>query len=121
MYAPPFSVPVFPFVLGDLPRVSLSRRESPVRYDHALTLRFDSKINGIPEQARLQKPRASQGDGWSVACDFEWNDEGAVAATLTVTLSRTRYDPEEFDELKEFWRAAQRAAGSAIAIVPPGS
>jgi hypothetical protein len=114
---PDFVLPLFPDALTELPRAPLPRREQPVVYPHALTLRFHTTVRGVPEHVMLPVARESSGDGWTVATDF--GGEGReVRASWNVALARRRFDLEQFDELREFWNAARRAGSVAISYAP---
>jgi len=107
-------VRVFPGAIHSLPRAPLSRRKTPVRYAYARTLHYESTIHGVPAGAAVPDDRKTGGDGWSVEASF--SREGLqVRGTWTVVLERTRFDPESFGELAEFWTAARRAAHCDLA------
>jgi hypothetical protein len=106
-------LPLFPDALDDLPRVPLLRREQPVVYPHAMTLRYHATVRGIPEHVTLPVARELSGDGWTVTTNFGWEGR-EVRAKWKVTLARRRFALEQFDELRSFWDAARQAGSVAV-------
>jgi hypothetical protein len=109
---------LFPGVLDDLPRISLRDRQGAVVYPFAMTLRSESVIHGIAPGTGYPDPVSLEGEGWSVRTEFVPVGE-VVQATWELTLIRRRFDPDAFDELRRFWRAARRSAAAAVAIATP--
>jgi hypothetical protein len=108
-------VAAFPGVLADLPRVSLSRRQSAVAYEHALSLYCVSTLRGLPADTPLPAPVSVAGTGWSARAEF--SREGAeVKGTWELELSRLRFEPAEFEELRRFWAAAVRSSDARLPL-----
>lgn len=108
---------LFPGALDLLPRSSMRRRESAVVYGYARTLRVSTTVEGIPLPASAPESVDASGAGWSVRSRHEL-DGSTLRSELELELSRRRFDPEAFDELKDFWRAARSAAGAVVARRP---
>jgi len=106
---------IFPGAFDDLPRVNLNRRETAVRYDNAMSIRYEGRIRNLPSRAAVPTARELTGEGWSVTTSFDL-DEDTLNGTLEMTLSRLRFEPEEFEELKDFWKSIRRAASPAIGL-----
>jgi hypothetical protein len=102
-------VEMFPGAADDVERVPLGKRKTPVSYEHPMTILYEMTYAGFPAEANLPQPQESKGDGWTVATTYARTAEGIVA-TWKVTLSRTRFEPEAFPELRKFWSAATSAA-----------
>jgi hypothetical protein len=103
----------FPEALAGLPRVSLRRRERPVQYPHAVTLSYETTIRGVPDGVVPPEARPDEGDGWTVAAEFE-REGDLLRGRWELALARTRFEVADLDELKEIWRAARRAASFSV-------
>jgi hypothetical protein len=106
---------IFPGAFDDLPRVNLNRRETAVRYDNAMSIRYEGTIRNLPTRTAIPTARELAGEGWSVTTSFDL-DEDTLNGTLEMTLSRLRFEPAEFEELKDFWKATLRASSPAIGL-----
>lgn len=104
---------VFPGAIDELPRVSLTRRTTPVKYEYPVTLEYRSTVRNYPADTIVPEDLEAAGDGWSVAARFERDDDG-IRGTWEAVLERTRFAPEDFDTLKEFWSTARRASSVAV-------
>jgi len=112
VHAEPLSL--FPGALDGLMRIPLRRRESAVRYPHALTLRYESVVRGIRSNTATPPNETDQGRGWSVKSEFS-TETGTIRGSWELTLSRVRFEPDDFAELKRFWRAARTTSSAAVA------
>jgi hypothetical protein len=111
----PDPVPFFPRALADLTKTQLTRRVGAVVYDYPLTLAYTTTVKGVAAGNTLPAGQNASGDGWSVAS--EWMRDGAATkGTLRFVLSRTRFAPESFTELKQMWSSATKAASAHIPI-----
>jgi len=108
---------LFPGALADLPRVPLGRRETAVKYGHAITLRFETTIRGFASRSATPGGDDKEGDGWSTGSSFE-RDGDALQGKWEMTLSRLRFEPDEFRELKRMWSSARRSSSAAISLAP---
>ncbi len=108
---------VFPGALGELPRVSLGRRETAVVYEYPRTLRYASVVHGIPEGTPAPSGDEASGDGWSAVSQAAVEGD-TLTASSEVVLSRRRFEPDAFRELKKLWVAARRATGADVQVRP---
>jgi hypothetical protein len=106
-------IEIFPGAAEDLDRVPLGRRKAGVDYGHAQTLRYEVSVKGVPESSQLPAPQSARGDGWEVATTYA-RDGGTVRATWEVILSRARFEPDAFAELKKLWSSMASAASWVI-------
>ena len=104
---------LFPTVLDDLPRVSLGRRETAVVYRYPITLRCETTLTDPDEQAIPPAGQEARGDGWSVVAAYS-REKDELVASFELELSRRRFEPADFGELRRFWNAARRAANVAV-------
>jgi hypothetical protein len=109
------TVALFPDLLDDVPRVRLDGRELPVVHPWAWSLSTEHRVEGVDRSVALPSPVETEGEGWRVATRYE--REGAVVvARCEVELSRRRFDPAEFDELRGFWTTVRRAVSGSVAV-----
>ena len=106
---------IFPGAFDDLPRVNLNRRETAVRYDNAMSIRYEGRIRNLPSHTAVPTPTEMTGEGWSVATTFDFAED-TLSGTLEMTLSRLSFEPEQFDELREFWKSIRRASSPAVGL-----
>jgi transglutaminase-like putative cysteine protease len=106
-------VSLFPGALDGLARISLRRREGAVRYPHALTLRYESVVRGIRSNTATPPSETDEGQGWSVKSEFS-AEPGTIRGSWELTLSRVHFEPDDFAELKRFWRAARSTSSVAV-------
>ena len=98
-------------------RVPLTRRTVPVVYTRPHSIRFETTLAGIGADVAIPAERVFSGDGWSASSRVRI--EGVeVRAELEITLSRLHFPPEDFDDLRAFWAAIDRAASPAISYPP---
>jgi len=109
------AVSLFPGATHGLRRVPVAKRTVPVIYPHPLGLRYESAVDGVAELATLPPAEKKEGDGWAVATQFD-RKGAAVTGTFTLELSRTRFEPDAFPELKQMWSATARAAGPRMSV-----
>ena len=107
---------LFPRAMSGLETVSLRRRELPVVYEHALTLSYQAVVSGLPGDQGVPSPHQRDGTGWRVVSTLQRNGD-RLEGTWELELSRRRFDPEDFDELKVFWRAARRSSSVPFSVV----
>jgi hypothetical protein len=107
----------FPGVSWDLPRVPLGKRKLAVDYGFPLTLRYEVTLRGYPAGLYLPEGQAMRGEGWEGKVEYR-HEESTVRGTLEFRLTRTRFPPESFAELRKFWSAASLLEGGMIPIVP---
>jgi hypothetical protein len=95
--------------------VRLDGRELPVVHPWAWSLSTEHRVEGVDRSVALPSPVETEGEGWRVATRYE--REGAVVvARCEVELSRRRFDPAEFDELRGFWTTVRRAVSGSVAV-----
>lgn len=98
-----------PFV----PEPSLRRRETPVRFEHAWRIELSATVEGLPPGATLPDGEQLDGDGWTVQGGFE-REGDRVLAHGTFELERTRFAPDEFRDLRRFYRAISRVLDGSV-------
>jgi uncharacterized protein DUF3857 len=106
---PSARVELFPGASQDVDRVPLTRRKTAVLYSFPRTVRYDTTLKGLPE-GWMPDPQSLAGAGWTVQTTYAREGE-VIHATWELQLSRTRFDPEAFPELRKLWSAV--AATSA--------
>ena len=106
---------LFPMALDDLRRVSLRRREQPVRYGHPLTLNYRTVVKGFLPETALPVAHESEGAGWAIRSSYK-REGDELHAEWHMTLSRREFEPDSFTELKKFWSSAQKSVGALIRI-----
>lgn len=107
------TIPLFPGGTDFVSRPSLVHRAVPVVYAYARSLRMETTIATAPPGLALPEPRDFSGDGWAVSSRVTFEGSG-IRAVLEINLSRLRFSPDEFDELRRLWAAIDRAASPAI-------
>lgn len=112
---PDAKVAVFPGAADDLERVPLGKRRTAVDYEHPRTIRYETEFTGLPDSAGLPAGQSQSAEGWSVATTYA-REGGVLRAAWEATLTRTRFDPEAFAELRRFWSAAASSAGWTVAV-----
>jgi hypothetical protein len=109
------AVSLFPGASLGLRRVPVAKRNVPVIYPHPLGLRYESTVDGVAELASLPSAEKKEGEGWAVATKFDRKGT-AVTGTFTLELTRTRFEPDAFPELKQLWSVTTRAAGPRMNV-----
>lgn len=104
---------MFPGAIDDLPRLTLGRRKVPVQFEYPLTLRYEAAVRNVPDPSHVPSSHDIEGDGWSVKTYFVVEDD-TLRGTWEATLVRRRHEPEGFRNLRKFWSAARRAAGTTV-------
>lgn len=112
-----FLLPLFPGVDDALPRVSLSGREEAVTYDYPRTVRYVTRIEGLPERVSLPRASARSGDGWSSSTEVH-REDGGVTARWELVITKTRFGPDEFKDLGALWSEIRSAGHHHISFVP---
>jgi Domain of Unknown Function with PDB structure (DUF3857)/Transglutaminase-like superfamily len=106
---------LFAGVTGDIERVPLAKRKTPVQYPYPFELRYDVTLTGALPEQMLPEPVKLSGAAWSVESAFR-RDGGAVHGTWTADLIRAHFEPGDFSELKQFWSAAGKAAAPGMTL-----
>lgn len=101
---------LFPTARDWFPMVSLSKRKLPVIYDHPLTQRFVTIVDGIPANHPVPVAKSQTGEGWSVTSQYQ-RDGTRLTASLEIILERTEFPPADFESLKTFNSAISAASG----------
>lgn len=110
-------ISVFPGAGESIEKVSVTRRERDVVFEHPIGLSYTSTIEGLPPRPLAALPTSLEGDGWSVRARVE-ADGATIRGRWEVERSRRRFAPAAFPELKKFWSAASKAAGTLVAGPP---
>lgn len=108
-------LPVFPGASDALDRVSIGKRKTAVVYEYPQTLRWEVTITGLAAGAQIPAPLSQEGDGWKVSSTFERQGE-AVHAVWELVLTRTRFEPDAFPELRKLWSAATATSSALVAL-----
>jgi hypothetical protein len=108
---------LFPLALELVPRTALTRRRGPIVLRHPLGVTYRAVVRDASGPVRPGSDVELSGDGWSVRTQFEPNETG-LAASLELRLDRLAFDLAELDELRAFWRAAERGAGVLVPLGP---
>ena len=110
-------IPLFPGASWDLDRVPLGKRKNPVDYVFPRTLHYQMSVEGVPPGAALPESQRLEGDGWSVETKIG-RDGSRVEAVWEMRLSRVRFDPDNFAELRKFWNAASMLDSGMLQFAP---
>ncbi len=105
----------FPQALVPLPRVLLTRRSGAVVYEYPRTLTYATTVKGLPANRPLPEGHRAAGEGWSLESSVTRDGTG-VRASWTLDLTRTRFAPDGFPELKRLWSTATQAASPLIPV-----
>ncbi len=106
-------VPVFAGLGAFVPEPALPRRETPVRFEHRSRIELEATLTGLPAGVDVPKTEQSEGAGWSVSTSFR-EEGGEVSGVGSVVVDRTWYEPEEFRDLRRFYRALDRALDASV-------
>ena len=101
---PDARIEFFPGVPTDLERVPLTNRKTAVDYRFPRTIRHEAALKGLPAGTALPDPEVISGDGWRVETSYS-RDGDLMRAAWELRLSRTRFAPEAFPELRKLWSA----------------
>ena len=104
---------IFPGAKLGLPRAPLARRQVPVFYEFARTLRYEVSLSGVPEKVPAPAPRQLQSSGWSVVTTSS-REAGTLRASWEMSLSRTRFEAGAFEELRKLWSAVDSTADTIV-------
>lgn len=105
---------LFPWIDEDVRKAPLGRRQMDVVYPHPLGLHYETIVDVLPADVTPPAPRSLSGAGWSVA--YEGHREGGgLVGSVDVQVTKTRFTPGEFDELRRFWSAIGAIAGISVA------
>jgi hypothetical protein len=96
-------------------RPPLGRRELPVVFEHPLTLTQEARIIGAPEGASIRTASSKELPGGSIACVAE-DGEDASSARCVLELSRTRFEPDGFRELRRIYAAVKSMSSFALLL-----
>lgn len=115
-------VPLFPGAADHLSRASLGKRTVAVQYSYPVTIRYESTVRGVPVSHTLPRPENRQGTGWSVQSKYELGADGrTIEASWELVVSRTRFEPADFGEIKKLWSAIDTTGRAAIHSRKPSS
>jgi hypothetical protein len=105
----------FPRALASLPRVPLTRRSGAVVYEYPRMLTYATTVKGLAAERPLPAKQHAAGVGWSLESSV--TRSGAdVRGSWTLDLARTRFAPDGFQELRELWASANKAASPLIPV-----
>jgi hypothetical protein len=110
-------VPLFPGASWDLDRVPLGKRKNPVDYVFPRTLLYQVSLEGLPPGAVPSEPQRLEGDGWEAETRIRREDT-RVEAAFEIRLSRVRFDPADFPELRRFWNAISMLESGMVQLSP---
>ncbi len=99
---------LFPLAGGDLERVPLGKRQGAVDYGYPRLVRNETSFHEFPDTAELPPPEETKGAGWSVTTRFA-REGRTLRATREILVSKARFEPEEFPELKKLWAASGKS------------
>jgi len=108
---------LFPGGLDGLPQVALGRRETPVRYPHALTLLYSSTVRGVGETTPIPGSRDDEGEGWSSVSSFSRTGD-TLYGEWKFVLTRLEYGTDDFRDLRKIWSMARKAASAGVPLAP---
>lgn len=108
-------IEIFPGASQDVERVPLTRRKTAVIYSFPRLIRYQTTLKGIPQEVSAPEPRSLSGDGWSVKTEYSRDGE-LIHASWELQLSRARFDPEAFPELRKLWSAVSSTSNWEISL-----
>lgn len=108
---------LFPGASWDLERVPLGKRKIPVDYAFPRTVRYQVSVQGLVPGASLPESQRLAGEGWAVETKIS-GDGSRLEAIWDMRLSRARFDPQDFQELRKFWNAASTLSSGGIEVAP---
>jgi hypothetical protein len=80
-------------------------------------VRYEATVAGTPKADTVPLAQQAAGVGWTVDSSFT-RAGGAIRGVWTAVLTRTRFEPSAFSDLKQFWSAATKAASPGLRIAP---
>jgi hypothetical protein len=92
-----------------LGKASVRRREVPVTYRHPREVRFRARVGGLAGAVTLPNPISRSVDGLTIEASVQ-RDGATVFAEGRVTLSKTRFSPDEFRSLRRAYAAMRSLA-----------
>jgi hypothetical protein len=110
-------LPLFPGASWDLERVPLGKRKNPVEYGYPRTLHYQVSVEGLPARVMLPESQHIEGDGWAAETRIR-KDGARVEAVWEIRLSRARFNPENFPELRKLWNAASLLDSDIVQFAP---
>ncbi len=96
---------LFPIGASDIPRVPLGKRKSAVDYRFPGIWREEVMLRGAPVGLQLPQAQQASGAGWEAKTSYR-RDTASINASWELRLSKTRFEPGDFAELRKFWTAA---------------
>jgi hypothetical protein len=108
-------IEIFPGASQDVERVPLTRRKTAVIYSFPRLIRYQTTLKGIPQEVSAPEPRSFSGDGWSVKTEYSRDGE-LIHASWELQLSRARFDPEAFPELRKLWSAVSSTSSWDLSL-----
>ena len=108
---------LFPGASWDLDRVPLGKRKNPVDYVFPRTLHYQVSFEGLHQGSLLPESRRVEGNGWAVETKIR-RDGSHVDAICDIQLSRVRFNPEDFPELRKFWNAISMMDSEMVQLAP---
>jgi hypothetical protein len=107
-------IDIFPGASLDMERVPLTHRKSAVIYSFPRSVHYDVRLKGLPDRG-LPDPQSLSGDGWSIQTTYAREGE-VIHATWELQLSRTRFEPAAFPELRKLWSAVSATSAWDISL-----
>ena len=112
---PDARIALFPGATADLERAPLANRKTAVDYRFPRTIRHEVVLKGLPPRAGFPDPEVITGDGWRVETSYS-RDGDLLRAAWELRLSRPRFAPEAFPELRKMWSAVSAAASWGVRL-----
>jgi len=108
-------VELFPGAADAFERVPLGRRKGAVDYGFPQLVRYETMLEGVPQDAALPESESLQGNGWSIKTYYS-REGTSLKASWEVQLSRRRFEATEFAELRKFWSSLSASAGWRVPL-----
>ncbi len=108
-------VALFPGAGEEVARVPLNQRKTAVDYEHPMTIRYEIALEGLPAEVPVPESRSMRGEGWSVTSEYDLHGD-LMTGTWEARLSRTRFEPDSFPELRKLWSALASASRETLAM-----
>ncbi|PYT33401.1 MAG: hypothetical protein DMF52_15725 [Acidobacteria bacterium] len=81
------------------------------------TLHYQVSFEGLHQGSLLPESRRVEGNGWAVETKIR-RDGSHVDAICDIQLSRVRFNPEDFPELRKFWNAISMMDSEMVQLAP---